>query len=65
MKFNRESRILAVIALVCITMFLFSFTKKEENPAYGRYQIDRTYKDGLTFYVLLDVNGNPVHFIRN
>lgn len=61
MKFNKESRILAAIALVCITMFLFSFTRKEEVS--GRYQIDSTYKDGKTFYVLLDSRGEPVDFM--
>jgi hypothetical protein len=60
MKFNKEQRILAAIALVCITVFLFSFTKKEEVS--GRYQIDRVYKDGMTFYVLLDSRGEPVNF---
>ena len=64
MKFNRESRILAAIALVCITVFLFSFTKKE-TPVYGRYQIEKVYKDNYTFYVLVDAGGNPINFVGN
>jgi hypothetical protein len=63
MKFNKESRILAAVALMCITSFLFSFTKKEKEEVGGRYQIERVYKDGVTFYVLVDMNGNPIHFM--
>ena len=61
MKFNRESRILAAIALVCITIFLFSFVKKEET--YKRYNIETAYKDGFTFHVLIDESGRPVNFM--
>jgi len=61
MKFNRESRILAAIALLCITIFLFSFVKKEET--YTRYKIEKAYKDSYTFYVLLDESGTPVNFM--
>jgi hypothetical protein len=61
MKFNKESRILAAVALMCITVFLFSFTKKEEVGS--RYQIERCYTDGRTFYVLVDGMGNPVNFM--
>ncbi len=61
MKFNRESRILAAIALVCITIFLFSFVKKEET--YARYNIEKAYKDSYTFYVLIDESGRPVNFM--
>lgn len=61
MKFNKESRILAAVALLCITSFLFGFTKKEDVG--GRYHIERCYYDGATFLVLVDVNGNPVNFM--
>ena len=61
MKFNRESRILAAIALMCITVFLFGFTKKEDVG--NRYQIETFYKDGRTFYVLVDTNGYPINFM--
>jgi len=62
MKFNKESRILAAIGLICITIFLFSFTTKSETGY--KYQIERVYKDGLTFYVLVDQIGNPINFIH-
>jgi hypothetical protein len=61
MKFNKESRILAAVALMCITVFLFGFTKKEEVGS--RYQIERCYTDGRTFYVLVDGNGYPINFM--
>ena len=61
MKFNKESRILTAIALLCITAFLFSFTKKEET--YKRYNIETAYKDGSTFYVLVDESGRPINFM--
>jgi hypothetical protein len=61
MKFNKESKILAAIALLCITTFLFSFTKKEET--YKRYNIETAYKDGATIYVLTNANGDPVNFM--
>ena len=61
MKFNRESRILAAVALMCIASFLFGFTKKEETS--NKYQIERTYIHGKMFYVLVDGNGNPVNFM--
>jgi hypothetical protein len=61
MKFNKESRILAAIALVCITIFLFSFNKKEEVGS--RYRIERYYYDGATFLVLVDGAGNPINFM--
>lgn len=61
MKFNQESRILAAIALLCITAFLFSFTKKEET--YKKYNIETVYKDGSAIYVLTNVDGDPVNFM--
>lgn len=61
MKFNKESRILAAIALMCITVFLFSFTKKENVG--NRYQIESLNRDGKTFYVLVDGNGYPINFM--
>ena len=61
MKFNKESRILAAVALMCITVFLFGFTKKEDVG--NRYQIETSHRDGRTFYVLVDVNGNPINFM--
>ena len=67
MKFNKESRILAAVALMCITVFLFGFTKKEKEKeevcARYRYHIERCYYDGATFLVLVDANGNPVNFM--
>lgn len=62
MKFNKESRILAAIALMCITVFLFGFTKKEDVG--NKYQIEVTYKNGRAFYVLVDGNGYPIDFIN-
>ena len=61
MKFNKESRILAAVALMCITVFLFGFTKKE--VVGNKYRIERYYYDGATFLVLVDANGNPVNFM--
>ena len=61
MKFNKESRILAAVALLCITSFLFSFAKKEDVG--NKYRIERCYYDGATFLVLVDANGNPVNFM--
>ena len=61
MKFNKESRILAAVALMCITVFLFGFTKKE--VVGNRYQIETSNRDGRTFYVLVDANGNPINFM--
>jgi len=61
MKFNKESKILAAVALMCISVFLFGFTKKEDVG--NKYQIERVFKDGSTFYVLVDENGNPINFM--
>jgi len=65
MEFNKELKILVSIvgafALLCIASLLFSFTKKEETS--NKYQIERVYKDGSTFYVLVDTNGNPINFM--
>jgi hypothetical protein len=63
MKFNKESRILAAVALMCITIFLFGFTKKEKEEVGSRYHIERCYYDGSTFLVLVDASGNPVNFM--
>jgi hypothetical protein len=63
MKFNKESRILAAVALMCITVFLFSFTKKEKEEVGSRYHIERCYYDGAAFLVLVDASGNPVNFM--